>query len=64
MEQHATLWYCDQSSSILQWGIVFVSCSFCGAGIVELVADYTVCTEGQNISPEASRILVLLHVSV
>lgn len=30
------------------------------AGVVELVADYTVCTEGQNISPEASRILVLL----
>lgn len=29
------------------------------AGVVELVADYTVCTEGQNISPEASRILVL-----
>jgi mRNA turnover protein 4 len=33
---------------------VFCSC----AGVVELVADYTVCTEGQNISPEASRILV------
>lgn len=28
------------------------------AGIVELVADYTVCKEGETISPEASRILV------
>jgi mRNA turnover protein 4 len=31
-------------------------------GVIELVADYTVCTEGQNISPEASRILRLLGV--
>jgi hypothetical protein len=28
------------------------------AGVVELVADYTVCTEGEPVSPEASRILV------
>ena len=28
------------------------------AGVVELVADYTVCKEGEAISPEASRILV------
>ncbi|CAM6107415.1 unnamed protein product [Calypogeia fissa] len=31
-------------------------------GVVELVADYTVCTEGDPISPEASRILRLLEV--
>jgi mRNA turnover protein 4 len=31
-------------------------------GVVELVADYTVCTEGEPVSPEASRILRLLHV--
>ena len=30
---------------------------FC-AGVIELVSDYTVCTEGEHISPEASRILV------
>lgn len=28
------------------------------AGVVELVADHTVCTEGDQVSPEASRILV------
>lgn len=28
------------------------------AGVVELVADYTVCKEGEPVSPEASRILV------
>lgn len=28
------------------------------AGVVELVADYTVCTDGEPVSPEASRILV------
>lgn len=31
-------------------------------GVVELVADYTVCKEGEPVSPEASRILRLLHV--
>lgn len=33
-------------------------------GVVELVADYTVCTEGENISPEASRVLRLLGVQM
>lgn len=33
-------------------------------GVIELVADYNVCTEGQNISPEASRILRLLGVQM
>jgi mRNA turnover protein 4 len=31
-------------------------------GVVELVADYTVCKDGEAISPEASRILRLLEV--
>jgi mRNA turnover protein 4 len=31
-------------------------------GVVELVADYTVCTDGEPVSPEASRILRLLGV--
>lgn len=33
-------------------------------GVVELVADYTVCTEGEFISPQASRILRLLGVQM
>lgn len=28
------------------------------AGVVDLVADHTVCVEGEPVSPEASRILV------
>lgn len=31
-------------------------------GVVELVADYTVCNEGEHLSPEASRILRLLGI--
>ncbi|OAE21665.1 hypothetical protein AXG93_4170s1060 [Marchantia polymorpha subsp. ruderalis] len=33
-------------------------------GVVELVANYTVCTEGDPISPEASRILRLLGIQM
>eukprot|EP00246_Nothoceros_aenigmaticus_P000325 TRINITY_DN10480_c0_g1_i1.p1 TRINITY_DN10480_c0_g1~~TRINITY_DN10480_c0_g1_i1.p1 ORF type:complete len:232 (+),score=47.98 TRINITY_DN10480_c0_g1_i1:138-833(+) len=33
-------------------------------GVIELVADHTVCTEGDQISPEASRILRLLGVQM
>ncbi|XP_002967001.2 mRNA turnover protein 4 homolog [Selaginella moellendorffii] len=33
-------------------------------GVVELVGDYTVCREGEAISPEASRILRLLGVKM
>lgn len=33
-------------------------------GVVELVADHTVCKEGQAISPEASRLLRLLGVQM
>jgi mRNA turnover protein 4 len=32
--------------------------------VVELVADYTVCREGEHISPEASRILRLLGIQL
>lgn len=33
-------------------------------GVVELIADYTVCTKGEPVSPEASRILRLLGVQL
>lgn len=33
-------------------------------GVVELVADHVVCTEGQPVSPEASKILRLLGVQM
>lgn len=33
-------------------------------GVIELVADYVVCNEGEPISPEASRILRLLGVQM
>eukprot|EP00252_Welwitschia_mirabilis_P021337 TRINITY_DN5458_c0_g1_i1.p1 TRINITY_DN5458_c0_g1~~TRINITY_DN5458_c0_g1_i1.p1 ORF type:complete len:230 (+),score=47.02 TRINITY_DN5458_c0_g1_i1:134-823(+) len=33
-------------------------------GVVELVADYTVCREGEPISPEASHILRLLGIQM
>ncbi|KAJ7534675.1 hypothetical protein O6H91_13G105000 [Diphasiastrum complanatum] len=33
-------------------------------GIVELIANYTVCQEGEHISPEASRILRLLGIQM
>lgn len=38
--------------------------SFFLAGVVELVADFTVCKEGEPISPEGSRILVNLPVNL
>eukprot|EP00250_Pteridium_aquilinum_P005509 c15590_g1_i1 orf=122-814(+) len=33
-------------------------------GVVELIADYTVCQEGEHLSPEASRILRLLGIQM
>ncbi|KAL2643828.1 hypothetical protein R1flu_011415 [Riccia fluitans] len=33
-------------------------------GVIELVADYTVCNEGDQVSPEASRILRVLGVQM
>lgn len=33
-------------------------------GVVELIADYTVCKEGDHLSPEASRVLRLLGIQM
>lgn len=33
-------------------------------GVVELIADYTVCQDGEHLSPEASRVLRLLGIQM
>ena len=57
MEATDTKSHCSIVLKLLNNRDILMPVLFC-AGVIELVSDYTVCTEGEHISPEASRILV------
>ena len=51
------LFRCSRPTNLLNSRDILMR-EFSHAGVIELVSDYTVCKEGEHISPEASRILV------
>mgnify|MGYP006906094186 FL=1 len=51
------LFHCSRPTNVLNSRDILMRVFF-HAGVIELVSDYTVCKEGEHISPEASRILV------
>ena len=49
------LFRCSRPTNLLNSRDILMR-EFSHAGVIELVSDYTVCKEGEHISPEASRI--------